>query len=155
MTDFMYFEDFVVGQTWESPGVTMEEAEMIAFAETFDPQPMHTDPVAAETTTGGLIASGWHTASLTMRMMIVGTGYKPAPGTLGLGFEHLKWLQPVRPGDTLRLRLEVMAVRASDTRPDRGIITNRIVTVNQRGEPVQEMVGSAIIPKRNSRGIAT
>jgi acyl dehydratase len=149
MTEFMYFEDFVVGQTRESPEVTMDEAEMIAFAEKFDPQPMHTDPVAAEKITGGLIASGWHTASMTMRMLIVGTGYRPAPGTLGLGFENLKWLQPVRPGDKLRLRLEVMAVRESDTKPGWGIITNRFVTVNQRGEPVQEMVSSAIIPKRH------
>jgi len=149
MTDFMYFEDFAAGQTYESPAVTMDEAEMIAFAEKFDPQPMHTDKLAAEAITGGLIASGWHTASLTMRLLITGTAYRPAPGTLGMGFEHLKWLQPVRPGDTLRLRLEVLAVRESASKPGWGIITNRFVTVNQHGEAVQEMVSSAMIPKRH------
>jgi len=148
MTAYRYFEDFVVGQSVETAPVLMTAAEMIKFAQDFDPQPMHTDPEAAKTITGGLIASGWHTASLTMRLLITGTGYNPAPGTLGLGFESLKWLRPVRPGDELRLHLEMIAKRESESKPGFGIITNRFTTLNQRGETVQVMVSSAIVPKR-------
>lgn len=147
--DYKYFEDFVPGQTYESAPQTMTEAEIIAFATKFDPQPMHTDPVAAQSITGGLIASGWHTASMTMRMLITGGFYEPAPGTLGLGFEKLAWIKPVRPGDALRLKLEVLSVRDSESRPDRGIVTNKFTTLNQHDERVQEMISAAIIPKRH------
>jgi acyl dehydratase len=149
MTEYTYFEDFVVGRTRESASVTVSEADIIAFAEQFDPQLMHTDPQAAQSITGGLIASGWHTASLTMRLLITSTDYRPAPGTLGLGFEKLRWMKPVRPGDTLRLKLEVTATRASETKPGWGIISNKFTTINQHGEPVQEMQSSAIVPMRN------
>jgi acyl dehydratase len=144
---YHYFEDFVPGQTFESTPVKVDTAEMIAFAQKYDPQPMHVDAEAAQRITGGLIASGWFTASLTMRMLITGGFYNPAPGTLGLGFEKLKWLQPVRPGDTLRLRLEVLSMRHSETKPDRGIVTNQFITLNQHDEPVQQMISSAIVPK--------
>jgi len=152
MADTMFFEDFAVGQKTESSTITVTEAEIIEFAKKYDPQPMHTDPAAAQSITGGLIASGWHTASLTMRLLITGGHYNPAPGTLGLGFEHLKWVKPVRPDDSLRLLLEVIAVRASASHPDRGIVTNRFVTVNQHGETVQEMVSSAIVPRKAPQG---
>ena len=148
MTAYTYFEDFVVGAAFETPAVTVTAADIIEFATKFDPQPMHTDPAAAESITGGLIASGWHTASLTMKLLITGRQYTPAPGTLGLGFDKLRWLKPVRPGDTLRLRLTVLATRESTSKPGWGIITNRFVTVNQHDEPVQEMESSAIVPKR-------
>jgi acyl dehydratase len=148
MVAYTYFEDFVVGAAFESPAVTVTAADIIEFATKFDPQPMHTDPAAAESITGGLIASGWHTASLTMKLLITGRQYTPAPGTLGLGFDKLRWLKPVRPGDTLRLRLTVLATRESTSKPGWGIITNRFVTVNQHDEPVQEMESSAIVPKR-------
>jgi acyl dehydratase len=147
--DFTYFEDFVVGAVVETAGETVTEEEIIKFATQFDPQPMHTDPEAAKGITGGLIASGWHTASMTMRLLITGRQYRPAPGTVGLGFESLKWLKPVRPGDTLRLHLELIGVRESESKPGWGIITNRFTTLNQHGETVQEMVSSAIVPKRN------
>jgi acyl dehydratase len=98
---------------------------------------------------GGLIASGWHTASTTMGLFVTGRPYQPAPGSLGGGFESLKWFQPVRPGDQLRVRVEVTGVRESASKPDRGIVTSRITTLNQRDEAVQEMVSSGIIPKRN------
>ena len=143
-----YFEDFVPGQITTTGAVAMTEAGMIRFAAEFDPQPMHTDPEAALAITGGLIASGWHTASLTMRLLITGRGYRPAPGTLGLGFEQLRWHRPVRPGDTLRLQVELLATRPSETRPDRGIITSRFTTLNQRDEIVQTMTSSAIVPRR-------
>jgi acyl dehydratase len=148
MVAYTYFEDFVVGAAFETPGVTVTAADIIEFATKFDPQPMHTDPAAAESVTGGLIASGWHTASLTMKLLIMGRQYTPAPGTLGLGFDKLRWLKPVRPGDTLRLKLEVLATRESASKPGWGIITNKFVTVNQHDEAVQEMESSAIVPKR-------
>ena len=143
-----YFEDFRVGDVSVTEPVTVTEAEIIRFARDFDPQPMHTDPVAAQAITGGLIASGWHTASLTMRMLVNNASYNPAPGTLGLGFDQLRWRKPVRPGDALRLRLEVLSTRPSDSRPDRGVLTSRFVTLNQNDEVVQEMVSSALVPRR-------
>jgi acyl dehydratase len=151
MSQYTYFEDFVVGATFETQGLTITAAEMIDFAEKFDPQPMHIDPVAAEEVTGGLIASGWHTASLTMRMLVIGRQYTPAPGAVGLGFSHLKWRKPVRPGDTLRLKLEVIGTRESESKPGWGIITNRFLTLNQDDEVVQEMESSAIVPRRGVR----
>jgi len=148
MVSYTYFEDFVVGATFETTSVTVTQADIIEFAQKFDPQPMHTDPAAAEAITGGLIASGWHTASLTMKLLITGRQYTPAPGTLGLGFDKLRWLKPVRPGDTLRLKLEVTATRESASKPGWGIISNKFVTLNQHDEPVQEMESSAIVPKK-------
>jgi len=150
MPEYTYFEDFVVGRTRQSEAVTVTEAEIIDFAQKFDPQLMHTDPEAAKSITGGLIASGWHTASLTMRLLITSTDYRPAPGTLGLGFDKLRWNKPVRPGDTLRLKLEVIGTRESASKPGWGIIANRFLTLNQHGEVVQEMESSAIVPKRNA-----
>jgi acyl dehydratase len=145
-----YFEDFKPGQIATSGSVTITESDIIRFASEFDPQPMHTDPKAALAITGGLIASGWHTASLTMRLLITGRGYRPAPGTLGLGFENLRWHQPVRPGDTLHIQIELLSTRASESRPDRGIITSRFTTFNQDNEVVQSMTSSAIVPRRSA-----
>lgn len=143
-----YFEDFAPGQRTETAPIEVTEADIIEFASRYDPQPMHTDPKAAKSITGGLIASGWHTASLSMRMWITDSEYRLAPGTVGLGFEKLRWIKPVRPGDRLSLQLEVVGVRPSESRPDRGIVMIRYVTVNQHGEPVQEMTASAIVPRR-------
>ena len=148
--DYQYLEDFHPGQMYESTPVTVTEAEIIEFAIKYDPQPMHVDPVAAQTITGGLIASGWHTAALTKNRFITAGFYNPAPGALGLGCESLKWPKPVRPGDQLRLRLEVLTVRPSATRPDRGVITNRFTTLNQHNETVQEMITSVMISRRKA-----
>jgi acyl dehydratase len=148
--NYRYFEDFVPGKTYTTGPVTITAEDIMAFARQFDPQPMHTDPEAAQAVTGGLIASGWHTAALTMNLLITSDFYKPAPGTLGLGFESLKWLKPVRPGDQLRLTLEILSTRASESKPDRGIVTNKFTTLNQHDEPVQIMTSSAIIPKRKA-----
>ncbi len=145
---YHYFEDFEPGRHFTTAPVTVTEADIIDFAKKFDPQPMHTDPQAAKQITGGLIASGWHTASLTMKLLITSGFYNPAPGTLGLGFESLKWLKPVRPDDALHLNVEVLSVRSSATRPDHGIVINKFVTLNQHNEPVQEMTSSAMVPKR-------
>ena len=146
-----YFEDFAVGQSMDVVGEKLTEAEIIAYAEQFDPQPMHTDPQAAQSITGGLIASGWHTASLTMGMFIRGRSFIIAPGSVGLGVENMVWKRPVRPGDTLNLHAEITAVRSSVSRPDHGIITSHLVTHNQNGGTVLEMTTSAIIPKRPSK----
>ncbi len=148
--DYHYLEDFHPGQVYESPPVTVTEAEIIEFASKYDPQPMHVDPVAAQTITGGLIASGWHTAALTMNRFVTAGFYNPAPGALGLGCESLKWPKPVRPGDSLRLRLEVLTVRPSATRHGYGVITNRFTTLNQHNETVQEMVTSVMIARRQA-----
>lgn len=148
--DYQYLEDFHPGQVFESAPVTVSAAEIIEFAEKYDPQPMHIDPVAAQSITGGLIASGWHTASLTMNRFITAGFYNPAPGALGLGCESLKWPKPVRPGDSLRLRLEILAVRPSTRRPGSGVVTNRFTTLNQHNDIVQEMITSVIIARRNA-----
>jgi acyl dehydratase len=146
----MYFEDCQVGTVTETGEIEMTEAEIIEFASEYDPQPMHVDPAAAKHITGGLIASGWHTAATTMKLMVTRGDYRAAPGTVGLGLDSLRWNQPVRPGDRLRLRIEVLETRASQSKPGWGIVTNKFTTLNQRGEPVQEMKSSAIFPMRNN-----
>ncbi len=146
--DYLYFDDFTVGDQAETPAITVTEAEIIDFATKFDPQPMHTDPEAAKSLTGGLIASGWHTASLSMRLLLMAQGKPSAGGTLGLGLEKLKWTQPVRPGDSLHARVRVAAARASNSIPGKGIITSHVITLNQRDEPVVEFTTSAIFPMR-------
>jgi acyl dehydratase len=148
--DYQYLEDFHPGQVFESEPATVSEAEIIEFAQKYDAQPMHIDPVAAQSITGGLIASGWHTAALTMNLFITAGFYNPAPGALGLGCESLKWPRPVRPGDSLRLRLEVLTVRPSTRRPGSGVITNRFTTLNQNNDIVQQMVSSVMIAQRNA-----
>lgn len=148
-----YFEDFTVGQRLQIVGDALTEAELIAFAKQFDPQPMHTDPEAAKSITGGLIASGWHTASLTMALFIQARPFIIAPGTVGLGVEELSWKRPVRPGDSLHVAAEIVALRPSGSRPDRGIITSHVVTRNQLGEVVLELTTSAIVPKRSPQGL--
>ncbi len=147
--EYQYFEDFVPGQGFESAPVTLTEAQIIEFAQKYDPQPMHTDPKAAQAITGGLIASGWHTASLTMNRLVTSGLFNPAPGALGLGFEYLKWHRPVRPGDSLRLKVEVLEVRESKSKPTHGIVTNKFTTLNQNNEIVQEMKSSVIVARRN------
>jgi acyl dehydratase len=144
----LFFEDFVLGNIILHGSVTLAEADIIRFAAEFDPQPMHTDPVVAQSVTGGLIASGWHTASLTMRLLVTGGNYRPAPGTLGLGIETLHWHCPVRPGDTLRVQVELLSKRLSKSRPEFGILTMRCTTVNQHEVAVQTMISSALVPCR-------
>jgi acyl dehydratase len=148
--DYLYFEDFAVGDHTETAAITVTQADIIDFAQKFDPQLMHTDPEAAKSITGGLIASGWHTASLTMRLMLMAQGKPTASGTLGLGVEKLKWMQPVRPGDALHARVEVVAARASKSMPDKGIVTSHVVTLNQRQELVLELTTSGVLPMRGA-----
>lgn len=144
-----FLEDFTVGQR-DSHGAVTVDAEMIkAFARQFDPQPFHLDEEAAtDSFFGGLVASGWHTASLTMRLL-VGSGIVPAGGLVGAAVEELRWLQPVRPGETLSIESEVLEIRPSSTRPQ-GRIKVRTNTLNGRGEVVQTMVSYMIAPSRAS-----
>ncbi len=144
----MYFEDFRVGDRFRSAEYTMREEEMIAFARQFDPQPMHTDPEAAKQSEfGGLIASGWHTAAVAMRLRVE-SGVEIAGGMIGLGTQEMRWPKPVRPGDTLCLEAEVVETRQSLSHPDHGIVRVRETMRNQRGEVVLTMVTALWVPRR-------
>jgi acyl dehydratase len=143
-----YLEDFAVGQTFGSGRLRVDEERIKSFAAEFDPQPFHLDEKAAhDTIFGGLAASGWHIAALTMRLLVEGD-LKPASGIIGTGFDEFRWPRPVRPGDELRVESEVLAVRPSKSRPDQGMIKVRTTTLNQDGEAVQVMVGNLIVRRR-------
>jgi acyl dehydratase len=143
-----YFEDFAVGDVFKPSGrVRVEKNEIIAFAKKFDPQPFHLDEEAARRSIfGRLVASGWHTAAVTMSL--IRADDRVAGGTIGLGFESLRWPTPVVPGDELRIVSEVLEVRPSRTRPDRGLVKIRTQTLNQNGELVQEVIGNAMVSRR-------
>jgi len=143
-----YLEDFAVGQIYGSGRVTVEKDRIKAFAAEFDPQPFHLDEEEARGSIfGGLAASGWHTAALTMRLLVEGE-LEPAGGIVGVGFDEFRWPLPVRPGDELHLESEVLEVRLSKSRPNQGLIKVRTTTINQNGEVVQVSVGSLIVPRR-------
>jgi acyl dehydratase len=143
-----YLEDFEAGQKYASGSLTVDADEIKAFAAQFDPQPFHLDhDAAAKTLFGGLAASGWHTAALTMRLLVAGD-LKPAGGIIGAGFDELRWPRPVRPGDVLHAESEILEVRASKSRPQQGMIKVRTTTSNQNGEPVQVFVGNLVVPRR-------
>lgn len=145
----LYFEDLRVGQRFTTTVThTVDEAQIRAFALQFDPQPFHLDAEAGRATLfGGLVASGWHTAAITMRLILDG-GPRLAGGTLGLGAE-LTWLKPVRPGDTLRVQGEVIDTTPSRSRPDRGRVRMRSETRNQLDEVVQVLVSTVMVPCRS------
>jgi acyl dehydratase len=136
-----YFEDYVPGATYEFGSVSLDQASIITFAKEFDPQPFHVDPVAAAAGPyGGLIASGWHTAAVVMRLLV--ENYLSAESSLGSpGMDEIRWLYPVRPGDTLRVRATVTEARRSLSKPDRGILSTLIEAVNQDGETVMRATG--------------
>lgn len=143
-----YIEDFAVGQTFGSGRLRIEGERIKTFAADFDPQPFHLDEEAARKTIfGGLVASGWHTAAVTMRLLVE-SEFKPAGGIIGTGFDEFRWPQPVRPGDELRVESEVLEVRRSKSRPDRGLIKMRTTTLNQHGEAVQVVITSFLVPCR-------
>jgi len=144
-----YFEDFAVGQVFKPDGrVGVDKEEIIAFARKYDPQPFHLDEEAARHSIfGRLVASGWHTAAMTMSL-IARSEYRQAGGTVGLCFESLRWPIPLLPGDELRIESEVLEVRPSRSRPDRGLVKMRTKTLNQNGEVVQEIVANGMVPRR-------
>jgi acyl dehydratase len=131
-----YFEDYQVGMVDEFGEVLVTAEEIVEFARRYDPQTMHVDPGAAATGPfGGLIASGWHTGSLTMRLFV--DHYLSKVATLpSPGIDELRWVRPVRPGDTLRMRVTVVEARRSKSKPDRGIVRSLVEVLNQNGEVV-------------------
>jgi acyl dehydratase len=128
----------------------VEEARIKSFAAEFDPQSFHLDHEAARGSIfGGLAASGWHTAAMTMRLLVE-SELKPAGGIVGAGFDEFRWPLPVRPGDELYLDIEILEVRPSKSRPTQGLVKVRTTTRNQKGEAVQVSVGNLIVPRRPS-----
>ena len=149
-TDKKYaFEDFPAGRVLEFGGYTVRREDVLRFAAEFDPQPFHLDDAAARGTIfRGLAASGWHTAAMTMRLLVE-SEFKPAGGIVGAGFDEFKWPKPVRPGDELHLRIEVLEVRPSKSRPEQGLVKLRTTTLNQNEEAVQISVGHLVVPRRS------
>ena len=149
-----YLEDFAAGQSYRSGRLRVDEERIKTFAAEFDPQPFHLDEATArETFFGGLAASGWHTAALTMRLL-VDSELKVAGGLIGAGGDELRWPRPVRPGDELRLESEVMEVRPSKSRSDIGLVKVRTTTFNQKGEAVQVLVSNLVVPRRQPKPLS-
>ncbi len=147
----LYLEDFVAGQKHVSGKVRVDPDAIKAFAAQFDPQPFHLDEDAARGSFfGGLAASGWHTASLTMRLLVE-SDFRPAGGIIGTRADELKWPRPVRPGDELHVESEVLEVRPSSSRPGQGFVKSRSTTLNQNGEPVQVLVMNLMVQSRSAK----
>ena len=143
-----YFEDFELGKTIAVGSRTLGEEEIIAFARQFDPQPFHVNQdAAAKSMFGGIIASGWHTCSIMMRMMV--DGFLSEAASLGSpGVDEIRWLKPVRAGDTLDVTTTVMDVRASESKPDRGVVHTMWQAKNQHGETVATVKGMGMFLRR-------
>ena len=150
MTDYAlrYFDDYLPGASYDCGSVSVSEAEIISFATQFDPQPFHVDPeAAAQGPFGGLIASGWHTAALVMRQIV--DHYLPAEASLGSpGLDEMRWPEPVRPGDTLRVRVTAVEARRSASNPGRGILKTLIEAVNQDGRTVMRATATNFLRVR-------
>ena len=145
----LYLDDLEPGQTFGSGRLKVTEARVKSFAAEFDPQPFHLDDAAARGTIfRGLAASGWHTAAMTMRLLVE-SEFQPAGGIVGAGFDEFKWPRPVRPGDELHLKIEVLEVRPSKSRPEQGLVKLRTTTLNQKEEAVQISVGNLVVPRRS------
>src|ERR1051325_5554579 len=143
----LYFDDLKPGSTFESQSWSVPAKAIIEFAEKFDPQKFHLSAKSAERSIfKGLVASGWHTAAVTMRLFVRTLNF--AEGAIGLGVDELRWPNAVRPGDVLTVETEIVEVRPSRSRPGYGIIRLRNVTTNQRGEVAQTMLASAMVPRR-------
>jgi len=145
-----YFEDLKAGGRFKSETYAVSEEQLISFAREFDPQPFHLDAaVADQTMFKGLIASGWHTAAITMRLFVQTLNF--AEGAIGLGVDELRWPNAVRPGDRLQVETEIIDLRVSRSKPGHGVVRLRNVTTNQRGEVVQTMMASALVSRRSSK----
>jgi acyl dehydratase len=143
-----YLEDLKIGEAWTSEKVLIEVEDVIEFGRKFDPQPFHIDEEAAKASPfGGLIASGWHLAALAMRLCVGARLFGETP-IVGLGADELRWLQPVRPGDTVYVERELVGIEAIPDKPKRGIARARIDLKNQRGELVMRLYGLSSIPRR-------
>jgi acyl dehydratase len=143
----LYLEDLHVGQRFTSGTYLMDEKRIKAFAAEFDPQPFHLDETAARSTVfRGLAASGWHTAAVTMRLLVTG-GLPLAGGSVGLGGE-ITWPRPTRPGDTLQVDSEIIEIVPSRSKPNQGIVTVRSTTLNQNREPVYVFTSKIMVFRR-------
>src|SRR4051794_17107840 len=146
----IYFEDLKPGDQFDSETVAVPAQAIIEFAEKFDPQKFHLNAKSAERSIfKGLVASGWHTAAMTMRLFVRTLNF--AQGAIGLGVDELRWPNAVRPGDTLHVKTEILEARLSQSKPDHGIIRLRNTTLNQRMEIVQTMTANALVPKRHQK----
>lgn len=149
----IFYEDLAIGTTRNFGAYEVTREEVMEFASKYDPQPFHLDDeAAAETHFGRLSASGWHTCSMTMRMMVENMMNEKSAGLGSPGVDQLRWKKPVYPGDTLRCETEVIEKRRSASRPEMGIFKSRIRTFNQNDEIVLEMVSNALIRTRNPEG---
>jgi acyl dehydratase len=145
----LYLEDLSPGMTVQAGPVTVSEAEAIAFARTYDPQPFHTDREAArQSMFGELVLSGWQTAALSMKMLAESQLANIANGLVGIEIRHMRWPRPARPGDTLALTVEVLETKPSRSRPGWGTALLRWTTRNQGGEPVMEAENVAWVARR-------
>jgi acyl dehydratase len=141
----MCFEDNVPGSVYELGSITVDENEIIEFAKRYDPQVFHTDPEAAKKTSfGGLVASGWHTAAMAMRI-IVDHRLSHLANVGSPGVDELRWLKPVRPGDVLSVRVTILEARRSRSKPDRGVVRGLVEVMNQSGEVVTSWKGVNIV----------
>ena len=144
-----YFEDYVPGFTTDCGSFTMSETGIIAFAREYDPQPFHVDPVAAKDGPfGGLIASGWHTTSMMMRQLVE-HWISPESSLGAAGIDEIRWLRPVRPGDTLHVRATALAARRSASKPDRGIVKSRAELTNSDGDLVMTLIATNFVLLRD------
>jgi acyl dehydratase len=149
MSKPLYFDDLKIGDTFQTATHSLAAEQIKAFAQQFDPQPFHLDEAAArESMFGGLAASGWHTAAITMRLL-VSSGPPLANGIVGAGGE-IEWKAPTRPGDVLQVHSEVVALTPSRSRPDRGLVVLRSNTLNQRSEVVQILTAKLMVARRTS-----
>jgi len=152
MTQTLYLEDFTVGHIRKTDASeTLSADDIKSFAAQYDPQPFHLDETAAARSFfGGLAASGWHTAALTMRLLV-----KTLPisgGIIGAGFEEFRWPRPTRPGDRLRVEVEVLELKFSQSKPQQGFLKHRVTTFNQDNQPVLVMTGNLLVPRRLAGG---
>ena len=146
-----YLDDFTEGSIFETEGKTVSEAEILEFAFKYDPQSFHMDVEAAkEGPFGGLIASGIQTMAIGLRLLLQAQVFAPGASMGSPGMDELRWLKPVRPGDTLRMRGEVLEVKPSRSKPGRGLLRYRMTIFNQHGEDVMSMVGMQIIKRRTT-----
>ena len=151
MSQDRWFEDYVPGAVHDLGSVVVDEQEVIAFARQFDPQSFHLDKEKAEKSAfGGLIASGWHTACMAMRLIV--DHYLSEVSSEGSpGIDELRWLRPVRPGDQLSVRVTILDARLSRSRPERGIVRSQIETLNQSDEVVMLLTSTIFIRRRNKQ----
>jgi len=154
MSTTRFLEDFAVGQKFGSGRLRIDKAQITSFAREFDPQSFHLDEEAARSSFfRGLAASGWHTAALTMRLLVE-SELRPAGGIVGAGFDEFRWPAPVRPDDELHLESEVLEIRPSKSRPEQGLIKVRTTTFNQDGKAVQILVSNLVVPRRQMQHAA-